>query len=66
MTIFYEKTIAVERSYFPYDRFLYIILNWWTIYNSNKKYKANRTGNAIVNGNSKIDFFENFSKLLEE
>lgn len=67
--IFHETTIAACKSYYParedMANFLNLILTWWTISNSNKKYDANPLGNAITGNDDKLDFFDKFADWLE-
>lgn len=67
--IFHETTIAACKSYYParedMANFLNLILTWWTISNSNRKYDANPLGNAITGNDDKLDFLDKFSDWLE-
>ena len=69
IAIFHETTIAACESYFA-DRtdmsnFLKLILCWWTIANSNKKYTPNFLNNAVNLYDGKIDFFKKLSDWVE-
>jgi len=68
--IFHKTTIAACKSYFS-DRkdligFLSLINNWWLIVNSQQKFHPNSMGNAIVEGDEKTDFLNQFTIWLEQ
>ena len=68
LAIFYETTIASDKSYYP-DRkdlsgFLTIINTWWKISNLKTQFSPNKLGNATVESDGKADFLtwiENWS-----
>ena len=69
IAIFHETTIAACESYFP-DRtdisnFLKLILCWWTIANSNKRFTSNFLSNAVILNDGKIDFYQKLSDWIE-
>ena len=69
ISIFHETTIAACKSYFPertdVSNFLELILSWWTIANSNRRFTANFLSNAVVINDGKINFYYNLSDWVE-
>ena len=69
LAIFHETTIAACQSYLPQRKdmssFLLLILQWWTIANSKKRFTPNVMGNGIVTGDGKTAFFIEFAAWLE-
>ena len=64
-----ETTIVTIRSYLP-DRkdmagFLTLILTWWTIVNSRKRFTSNKLANAIIVGDGKNNFLRSFSDWIK-
>ena len=69
LAVFHETTIAACKTYFS-DRkdmigFLSLINNWWLIINSKQQFHPNCMGNAIVAGDGKTDFLNQFAIWLE-
>ena len=70
LAIFDEKTIAACKSYFPCRKdmagFMELILTWWIIANSNRRYNANPLANAIEHGDGKLNFYEELAQWIED
>ena len=69
LAIFDETTIAAIKDYFP-DRndmssFLDIIHTWWMIANSKQRFHPNPIGNAVTDGDGKIEFFRKLADWIE-
>ena len=67
--IFDETTIAAIKNYLPeredMNGFISLILTWWTIVNSRKRFTPNMFSNAITEGDGKTDFLRSFACWLE-
>ena len=65
LAIFDETTIVAIKSYLPERKdmagFLILILKWWTVVNSRKRFTSNKLGNAIIHGDGKTKFLRSFS-----
>ena len=46
--------------------FLEIVNIWWLVANSKQKYHPNAIGNAVINGDGKINFFRYLANWFEE
>ena len=69
LAVFDETTIVAIRSYLPERRdmagFLTLILKWWTIVNSRKRFTSNKLANAIILGDGKTNFLRSFSDSIK-
>ena len=70
LSIFDETTIAAIKDYFPERKdmssFLEIINAWWMIANSKQRFHPNPLGNAVVDGDGKIEFFRKLADWIEK
>ena len=61
LSIFHESMIAASKSYFPERKdisgFLSLIHTWWTIVNSRDRFCSNQLGNAVIDGDGKLNYF---------
>ena len=62
LEVMHETTITAAQSYFPNQRdvanFLEMFNTWWTISNYKKRFSPNIAGNAVINGDKKLCFYE--------
>ena len=69
LAIFDESTIAGIKDYYPerndMSSFLSIINTWWLIANSKEQFNPNPIGNAVVDGDGKIQFFRELADWIE-
>ena len=69
LPIFDETTIVAIKSYLPERKdmagFLILILKWWTVVNSRKRFTSNKLGNAIIHGDGKTNFLRSFSDWIK-
>ena len=69
LAIFDETTIVAIKSYLPERKdmagFLILILKWWTVVNSRKRFTSNKLGNAIIHGDGKNNFLRSFSDWIK-
>ena len=70
LAVIHDTTIVGFKHYLPERKdaagFLELINKWWTIVNCNDRYSPNKLGDAIVEGDGKVDFLRAFANYLED
>ena len=63
--VFHETTIIAAQNYFPerldIHNFLILMMGWWLIGNSTKRYTPNVLSNAVANEDGKMSFYLKFA-----
>ena len=68
--VFHEITIAAAQNYFlerlDIHNFLKLVMCWWLIANSTKRYTPNVLSNAVANEGGKMSFYLKFADWVED
>ena len=70
VAVFHETTVAACQNYFPerldIHNFLKLVMCWWLIGNSTKRYTPNALSNAVTNADGKISFYLKLADWVED